>query len=214
MLGNRKNPYLNRLYRSLSDATNDTARMEVYSNLGSYYLLEDRDSASFYLEKALPIAVRLNLKLNEASILNAMGIIQMQQEKFSKSLEFYLKAINIAKDPSIEKTIWHLSPGQSPTSARMLLLSKSYDFIGLLNAYTGNWTDNIKNQLKNYREAEKYAKAAGDRGQIAYIIFHMGISYMNEGKLDSALMFIKKAHINVFRFERSIGIRSFNDISG
>ena len=191
--GQQENPYLNSLYRSLSVATNDTARMEVCSNLGSYYILEDRDSAGFYLEKALPVAVRLNLKLDEASILNKMGIILMQQEKFSKSLEYYLKAINIAKDPSIEKTIWHLSPGQSPTNARMLELSKSYDLIGLLNAYTGNWSDNIKNQLKNYREAEKYANAAGNRGQIASITFHMGISYMNDGKIDSALLFIKKA---------------------
>ena len=191
--GQQESPYLNNLYRSLSVATSDTARMKVCSNLGSYYLLEDRDSASFYLEKALPIAVRLNLKLDEASILNKMGIILMQQEKFSKSLEFYLKAINIAKDASIEKTIWHLLPGQSPGNARILELSRSYDFIGLLNAYTGNWIDNIKNQLKNYREAEKYANAAGDKGQIASIIFHMGISYMNAGKLDSALLFIKKA---------------------
>jgi len=167
--------------------------MKVYSNLGAYYLLEDRDSSSLYLEKALPIATRLNLKLDEAFILNLMGVIMMQQEKFSKSLEFYLKAINIAKDPSIEKTIWRLSPGQSPGNARMLELSRSYDLIGLLNAYTGNWSDNIKNQLKNYREAEKYANASADSGQIASIIFHKGISYMNDGKLDSAITFIKKA---------------------
>lgn len=187
------NPYLNSLYKSLSVANNDTARMEVYSNLGSYYLLEDRDSSSFYLENALPIAVRLNLKLDEASILNAMGIILMQQEKFSKSLEFYLKAINIVKDPAIEKTIWNLPPGQTPTKARMLELSKSYDLIGLLNAYTGNWSDNIKNQKKNYREAEKYAIAAEDTVQIATINFHMGIAYLNEGKLDSALLLITEA---------------------
>ncbi len=96
----------------------------------------------------------------------------MQQEKFSKSLEFYLKALNIAKDPTIEKTIWNLSPGQNPTNARMLVLSRSYDLIGLLNAYTGNWSDNIKNQLKNYREAEKYANAAGDtRTDCIYKLF-------------------------------------------
>ena len=192
-VGQQENPSLSTLYRSLSEATNDTVRMKVCSKLGSYYSLEDRDSSNFYLEKALSIAVRLNLKFDEASILNSMGVILMQQEKFSKSLEFYLKALNIAKDPTIEKTIWHLSPGQNPMSARMLLLSDSYDLIGLLNAYTGNWIVNTKNQLKNYREAEKYAKAAGDRNQIAYINFHMGIAYMNEGKLDSALMFIKKA---------------------
>lgn len=191
--GQQVNPYLNSLYKSLSGATSDTVRMETYSKLGSYYILENRDSASSYLEKALPIAVRLNLKLNEASILNAIGIIQMQQEKFSKSLEFYLQAIHIAKDPSTEKTAWNLSPGQSPPSTRMLVLSRSYDLIGLLNAYTGNWIDNIKNQLKNYREAEKYAKAAGDSAQIATIIFHTGIAYMNAGKLDSALTLIKTA---------------------
>ena len=195
IVGQQQNSHLSNLYRSLSDATSDTARMKVCSKLGSYYYysLEDRDSSNFYLEKALSIAVRLNLKFDEASILNEMGVILMQQEKFSKSLEFYLKALNIAKDPTIEKTIWHLSPGQNPRSARMRLLSNSYDLIGLLNAYTGNWIVNTKNQLKNYREAEKYAKAAGDTGQIAYINFHMGITYMNEGKLDSALTLIKKA---------------------
>jgi two-component system NtrC family sensor kinase len=191
--GQQKNPYLNSLYSSLSAAPNDTARMEVYSNLGYYHMPENRDSSGFYLEKALPIAATLNLKLNEASILIGMGIIMMQQEKFSKSLEFYLKALNIAKDPSSEKTIGRLLPGQSPRNARMHLLSVSYDLIGLLNAYTGNWSGNIKNQMKNYQEAEKYANEAGDSGQVATVIFHMGISYMNDGKLDSALVFIKKA---------------------
>ena len=137
--GQQENPYLSSLHRSLSDATSDTAQMEICSNLGSYYSLVDRDSSNFYLEKALPIAVRLNLKFDEASILNGMGVILMQQEKFSKSLEFYLKALNIAKNPTIEETIWHLPRGQkTPMSERMLLLSKCYDLIGLLNAYTGN----------------------------------------------------------------------------
>jgi two-component system, NtrC family, sensor kinase len=193
--GQQENSRLSGLHRSLSEAASDTSRMEIYSNLGSYYYysFEDRDSSNFYLEKALSIAVRLNLKFDEASILIKMGVIMMQQENFSKSLEFYLKALHIAKDPSIEKTIRHLSQGQNPMRERMLLLSNCYDLIGLLNAYTGNWTVNTKNQLKNYREAEKYAKAAGGRGQIAYIHFHMGIAYMNEGKLDSALMFINNA---------------------
>lgn len=181
------------LYRSLSGAANDTVRMQACSNLGRYYSLEDRDSSNFYLEKALSIAVRSNLKFDEANILNGIGVILMQQEKFSKSLEFYLRALNIAKDPAIEKTIWQLPQGQTPKNARMLLLSDCYDLIGLLNAYTGNWAVNTKNQLKNYREAEKYAKAAGDRSQLAYVNFHMGIAYMNEGKLDSAVMLMKMA---------------------
>src|SRR5690606_1396954 len=189
----QENPYLSSLYRSLSEAKSDTVRMKVFNKLGSYYISEDRDSANLYLEKALPIATRLNLKLDEASILNNMGIILMQQEKFSKSLEFYLKALNIAKDPTIEKNVWNLPPGQNPRSARLLEISNSYDLIGLLNAYTGNWVVNIKNQMKNYREAEKYAREAGDTSQIAYINFHMGIAYLNAGKYDSALTLINNA---------------------
>jgi len=191
--GQQENPYLSSLYRSLSDAGSDTARMNICRSLGFYYMLEDRDSSNFYLEKALPIAVKLNLKFDQVSILAGMGILLMQQEKFSKSLEFYLQALHIAKDPSVEKTIWGLSPGKSPKQERMKAISRTYDLIGLLNAYTGNWEDNINNQLKNYREAEKYAIAAGDRGQIATLNFHMGVAYMNAGKFDSALLLIEKA---------------------
>ena len=191
--GQQENPYLSSLYRSLSDAPSDTARMNICRSLGFYYMLEDRDSSNFYLEKALPIAVRLNLKFDQVSILAGMGIVQMQQEKFSKSLEFYLKALHIAKDPSVEKTIWGLSPGKNPRHERMKAIARTYDLIGLLNAYTGNWEDNINNQLKNYQQAEKYAKAVGDKGIIATLNFHMGIAYMNAGKFDSALLLIEKA---------------------
>ena len=193
MLGQQEDSYLKRLYSILSDAKSDTARMDAYKRLGFYYSAEDRDSASFYFEKALPIAVRLNLKMDEASLLNGIGIILMQQEKFSKSLEYYLKALNIAKDPANEKTIWNLSPGQCTRSVRLVNLSSSYDLIGILNAYTGNWTVNTKNQLKNYRQAENYAKEAGDTGLVAYITFHMGISYMSDEKFDSAFILFQKA---------------------
>ena len=191
--GQQENPYLSSLYRSLSDARSDTTRMNIYRRLGFYYMLEDRDSANFYLEKAMPIAVRLNLRFDQVSILAGMGIVLMQQEKFSKSLEFYLKALHIAKDPNVEKTIWGLSPDKSPRHERMKAIARTYDLIGLLNAYTGNWEDNINNQLKNYREAEKYAKPSGDKGIIAALDFHMGIAYMNAGKFDSALLLIDKA---------------------
>ncbi|HEU4861719.1 MAG TPA: hypothetical protein VFT15_17865, partial [Chitinophagaceae bacterium] len=191
--GQQENPYLSSLYRSLSDARSDTTRMNICRSLGFYYMLEDRDSSNFYLEKAMPIAVKLNLKFDQISILAGMGIVLMQQEKFSKSLEFYLKALHIAKDPSVEKTIWGLSPDKSPRLERMKAIARTYDLIGLLNAYTGNWEDNINNQLKNYREAEKYAKASGDKGIIATLNFHMGIAYMNAAKFDSALLLIEKA---------------------
>src|SRR5262249_3933519 len=189
----QKNPYLDSLHQSLSSANNDTVRMNTYKHLGWYYILEDRDSSTLYLEKALPLAVSLNLKMEEAAIMNARGVLMMQQQRFSKSLECYIKAINIARDPAVEKTFWRLSPDQDATRARMSLLSDSYDLIGLLNAYAGNWIDNINNQLENYQEAEKYAIAAGDSGAIASINFHKGIAYMNAEKLDSALMYIKRA---------------------
>jgi signal transduction histidine kinase/Tfp pilus assembly protein PilF len=189
----KENHQLFSMHRALSGATSDTARMQSLGSLGSYYLLENRDSARMYIEKALSVAARLQLKLNEASLTNMLGIVYMQEEKFAKSLESYLKAIHIAKDPAVEKTIWTLLPGQTPRQARMLVISRSYDLIGLLNAYTGNWTDNVKNQMKNYRVAEKYAFEAGDNRQIATVVFHMGIAYMNEGEMDSALTLLKRA---------------------
>jgi tetratricopeptide (TPR) repeat protein len=119
-----------------------------------------------------------------------MGVLLMQQEKFSKSLEFYLKALHIAKDPSVEKNYLGVVAGtKAQRHERMKAIARTYDLIGLLNAYTGNWEDNINNQLKNYREAEKYAKEVGDKGIIAALNFHMGIAYMNAGKFDSGTPF-------------------------
>lgn len=192
-LGQPSGQVLDGLRNTLNNAENDTTQMEAFLNLGAYYSLEDRDSSSYYLEKAYGLSTRLGQKLSEASILNLLGVLQMQQEKYAKSLEYYLKAIHIAKDPSIEGSIRGVSTGQSPFSVRMLQLSRSYDLIGLLNAYTGNWTDNINNQMKNYQEAGKYADASGDKHQIATVIFHKGIAYMNAGKLDSALVYLGEA---------------------
>ena len=72
--GQQENSYLSSLYRSLSDSRSDTARMNICRSLGFYYSLEDRDSSNFYFEKALSIAVRLNLKFDQVSILAGMGI--------------------------------------------------------------------------------------------------------------------------------------------
>ena len=80
--GQHENPYQSNLYRSLSDARSDTTRMKIYRSLAFYYIPEDRDSSNFYLEKALPIAVKLNLKFDQVSILAGMGIVLMQQESF------------------------------------------------------------------------------------------------------------------------------------
>ena len=186
-------PYLDGLHASLVRATSDSARMEVYTNLGTYYLLANHDSSHYYFDKALPIATRLNLKLDQASILNNKGLLLMYHNKFSQSLQTFLNAINIAKDPKSEETTWHLSPGQSPTMARLSVLSNSYDYIGLLNAFAGNWSENISNQLKNYREAQRLAIAAGDNEMIPLTHLHIGIAYMNAGKLDSALTLEQKA---------------------
>ena len=200
--GRPGDPYLDRLHETLTEVSNDTARMEACSNLGTYYLLANHDSSRFYFEHALSIATNLGLKLNEASILNNLGLILMYNEKFSGSLETFLKAINIAKDPKSEKPTWHLLPGQTPTKARLSVLSNSYDYIGLLNAFAGNWSENINNQLKNYREAERLAIAANDSEMIPLANLHMGIAYMNAGKLDSAIGLQRKA-LATFEHEKN-----------
>src|ERR1700743_2601924 len=83
---------------ALRNALSDTARMNIYDQLGWYYAERDRDSALAYFAKELPISRKLKLRLYEADALNGMGYALEQLGNYPKSLESYLEAQKITRD--------------------------------------------------------------------------------------------------------------------
>jgi two-component system, NtrC family, sensor kinase len=180
----------------LRNAPNDTARMNIYDQLGWYYAEINRDSSLFYFEKELPISRKLKLRLYEADALNGMGYALEQLGNYPKSLESYLEAQKIARDVASEKNTWNLtnnawntSKSPNPKDARLDLLGWILHGTGELYGRTGNTNTKISNTF----EARSLAASVRDTTLLEVTNSALGSVYFALGKLDSALLFQQEA---------------------
>ena len=183
----------NSLHQALNSAANDTIRMDAFTKLGNYYFNSNIDSSKFYLEQGLAISRRLNLKLNEVAISHQMGIVFLYLGNYPKSLEILLEAINISSDPASEGNTWDLPKGYTPHTERIDQEGWSYFSMGMFYSVTGNFIDNLDKQIRNFREAEKFAEITRDSNLLAYVNLSLGFSAASSDKPDSALLFEQKA---------------------
>ncbi|HLK29596.1 MAG TPA: ATP-binding protein [Puia sp.] len=187
---------LDSLHQVLRNASSDTIRMNIYDQLGWYYAEINRDSALSYFEKELPIARQLNLQLYEADALNGMGSMLRELRNYPKSLESFLEAQKIARNPAIEKYAWNLTnnawntcKSPDPKNARLNLLGWILNDLGNLYGATGN-TDI---QISNLSEARSLASSVHDTTLLEVTNSTLGWAYFDLDKLDSALLFQQKA---------------------
>ena len=197
---------LDSLRSVLITAANDTLRMDVYHQLGDYFRYRNNDSSVFYLQKALSISRSLKLKLNEASILNSMGNTFISSINYSKALESLLAAKNIAQNQASEKITWHLPLAQTSQTVRVSLLSSIYSSVGWLYANTGDYTNNIDEQLENFRESIKLAESIHDSGLVAWGNLSLGVVYIDANKIDSGLISEQKAYSYFSNSSDKLGI--------
>ncbi len=191
--GQQKQSLLDSLRQALNSAANDTIRMDVFTKLGNYYLNSNIDSAKFYLEQGLTISRRLDLKLNEVVLLHQVGFAFLYLGNYPNSFESLLDAINISNDPASEENTWNLPRGYTPHKERLDQQGWSYYNLGLFYYFTGNLVDNLDKQIRNFREAEKFAEIAVDSNLLAYVNLSLGLSAASSDKPDSALLFEQKA---------------------
>ncbi len=187
---------LDSLQMLLGNAPSDTARMNIYDQLGWYYAEINRDSALSYFEKELPISRKLNLRMYEADALNGMGYMLEQLGNYPKSLESYLEAQKIARDIASEKNAWNLthnawntSKSPDPKDARLDLLAWILNGIGQLYGHMGN----TNTQISNTFEARSLAASVRDTTLLEVTNSGLGYVYFALDKLDSALFFQQEA---------------------
>ena len=180
---------LDSLRMALSNAANDTIRMDVYDQLAYYFYEVNPDSSLLYAEKELQIATQLNLKIYEANALTHQGYDFTNLNNYPKALESFLEAQKIAEDPACEKTVWHFAINQTPREVRISLLNTNQYLLGLLYATAGNRDKEVSSFLK----AKSYAESIRDTAGIGFVIWQLGRNYIDLGKLDSALLFAQKA---------------------
>ncbi|MES1225445.1 MAG: hypothetical protein ABUT20_58740 [Bacteroidota bacterium] len=170
---------------------NDTLRMAAFRELALYYLDINSDSALFFIEKDLPLAKKLSLKLWEADAYDLMAIISANKGNFVRSLKSYNAAFQIVENSDCEKNIWNISKftnSKLPEIARLSMLATIQSDAAGLYDVTGNYDK----QLKTIQDCLKTAFSINDKTILSQAYRVFGAIYLRENKLDSALVAYKK----------------------
>ncbi len=199
---------LDSLLLQLKHAANDTIRIGLYSQIGTYYDDVNVDSSVYYNETGITIAKQFQLKLNEAELLMNMSFPLAKMGNYPKTLKVLMQAKEITEDAASEKHVANLN-GEAPRTFRLRMLSYTYLGLGLLYARTGN----NEKRISTYQEAIRLAASVKDTLLLAQIVGDMGDAYYKLNQPDSAIIYLKKSvawfaalPVDQRRFEGSVFI--------
>ncbi|MDZ7607458.1 MAG: histidine kinase dimerization/phospho-acceptor domain-containing protein [Cyclobacteriaceae bacterium] len=151
----------------------------------------------------MKIAKNLQLKLWEAAAYDDAGYTFRRSGNYAQALEYFMKGINIAENQGAEKNIWYLTyfPNKnSPRIARLTILGNLHNDLAGLYWLTGDFEKAISNHL----EAIKIAESIDDQVLLSLANMNLGSLIFELNHLDSALVYLKSAQMNVeksgFRF--------------
>jgi signal transduction histidine kinase len=179
---------LDSLLLQLKNAANDTIRIDLYSQLGTYYDDVNVDSSVYYNEAGITIAKQLQLKLNEAELFMNMSFPLAKMGNYPKTLKVLMQAKEIAEDAANEKHVANLK-GETSRTYRLRMLSYTYLGLGFLYARTGN----NEKRISTYQEATRLAESIKDTLLLAQIVGDLGDAYYHLNKPDSAFFCLKQS---------------------
>jgi signal transduction histidine kinase len=192
------------LKKNLAAARNDSTRYHSCWDLYNYYEEKNRDSALFYSEQELSLARKYNKKLTEVLSLNHVGYQLLGMGRYAESLKTLLEAFEIAEDPkSGEEKTWLITPSSFTGDKRLYLLAYTHHIFAVLM-----WqTQNQSQDLIHFAEARRLSIEVGHTIRQMMADMNLGRSYINLGKLDSALFFEKEAEALAFQsgFKKYLG---------
>ena len=201
----RQRHEIDSLKHELELTQNDTLRLVLLTVLGGKYQDKKLDSSLYYARQLLPIARKLNYKIDEAYAMDCNGY-NMYQMNDPATLEMLLKAMKLAENPGIEENILpreYLDKIEyyngncipkylwTPHTLRFEMLGSIY---GDLGHFYGINMENRKEQLKYYFKARDIFIAVKDSATLATIYGFIGDTYATLNMLDSGLLYAQKSY--------------------
>ncbi|MBS1650579.1 MAG: hypothetical protein JSU07_01085 [Bacteroidetes bacterium] len=184
--------------KHIAQAFNDLT--VVYINTGNLKLAE------LYADSCLAIRLKLNNKLQLASIYNKIGIINEYQLKYSKALEYHLLALKIFEDLNIKTNIIQSIVGISAIyrgigdnkkaisyiNKALLMIGKNEMGIHLAGLYSSlaSSYDNLQiadSAIFYNKKAKEIALKAKNYSGAAVLANNLGVIYSRLGKLKERL---------------------------
>lgn len=191
--------YIDSVLQKINTTQNDTGRLILFSALTEVYIETKADSSLYYAEKALAIATKLDLPLEEVFALAEKGYSYLNMGNYPRSLQIFLSAIAIAEDPKSEQNI--LPAGYPPPDdftnrhipppkQRLDKLARIHQYMGIL--YSNN--NNYEKALTHFLEARELTAQTGNLRLSGITNITLGRVYLALNKPDSALMAGQKAY--------------------
>ena len=188
-LGIAQQSHLDSLKKALHAARTDSIRFLRLSDLGDYYAEINRDTSLNYSDQALSIARNNGQLLDEASTLDGKGYILMHLGKFPEALECFQQALKLAEDPANDSKTWLHDKKHTPHQIRIGVLANIHHDMGHLMGATNN----IEQQIEQYRETKKLATEADSQELLGLVNMNLGHVYSGLNRLDSALIMEQNA---------------------
>ena len=191
--------YIDSVLHNINTTQNDTARLILFSALTEVYIETKADSSLYYAEKALAIATKLDLPLEEVFALAEKGYSYLNMGNYPRSLQIFLSAIAIAEDPKSEDNILpsdYPPPDDftnrhiPPLKQRLDKLARIHQYMGIL--YSNN--NNYEKALTHFLKARELTAQTGNLRLSGITNITLGRVYLALNKPDSALMAGQKAY--------------------
>ncbi len=160
------------LQQQLSNAKDDTTRINTQIALCLLYRLGNTDSSLMYGQQALESAEKINYIPGQISALSFMCIVTEQRGNLPKSLELGFKALQLAQEHDLERLA---GPALDGIGETYIILKDYPKTISYLRRYILIEENNSNNE------------------GLAYAYFDMGVAFAGLNELDSAGFFEEKA---------------------
>ncbi|MBP8993426.1 MAG: tetratricopeptide repeat protein [Bacteroidales bacterium] len=184
----------------------------VYLDLGIIYKnLNQIDLAIEYHNLALELAEQQNDIINQALCLNNIGNIYISQDNFSKALYYYKLTLKLFTNPEINSNLYiatlnniaviYMSLGDFENAKITLLEALALIDEGKYSIKNQFYTNlcSVEFKLKNYSQAEKYAKMSedilsksDDKSSRLYLYERIFTLYNEQGIYDKAIDYQNK----------------------
>ena len=177
---------------SLNQNINDTLKMAAYRELALYYLDISLDSAMYFIEKDIPLAKKLNLKLWEVDGLDLYALISSSQGKYVQSIKAYNEALALVENKMAEQNIWRISKFTHSTSPRLARLSMHATVLhDMTSVFTV--TENFEKELSSIILSLQIANSIKDNTILSLVYNSLGRASLRNKQIDSAIIYFKKS---------------------
>ncbi len=179
----QNNPTIDSLKQVLKTAKHDTTRINTYNKLSWEYKSSKPDTAMYFANSALNLAIKADYKNGMANSYNNIGLIHANKGDYDNAIAFYLKSLKIAEG-TLSKAK-DLSEKQSAQKG----MAASYNNIGNIHLYKGDYDNAIAFYLKSLKKFEELR----DKQGMSVSYNNIGIIYDNKGDYDKAIAFYFKS---------------------